>query len=104
MTFTPSATAQTYPTTDARHWLLDDERDLYIAASCRDLTSSLDVSVKLVEYRGKRTPKKLTEEQEARESKASALIHDYARACDPGVLRSVLKRLAMERANGEVVK
>ena len=58
---------------------------------------NLTVSVRLSEYRTKRAPKKLTPEQEERESRASDLIHDYARACDPGVMRALIRRLAMVR-------
>lgn len=84
-----------FPTDDARAWLFDVERAMLSALLCDDLSVSVNIAVKLSEYRGTRTPKKLTPEQEARESAASRHMGAYTRAL--GSPRTLLFALAAER-------
>ena len=84
-----------FPPGDTRAWLSDEERDMLAALLNSDLSVSVNISVKLVEYRGVRTPKKLTVEQEARETVASRQFGAYCKAV--GSTKSLLYRLAATR-------
>lgn len=59
---------------DVHAWLYDDEREILAAFCNPDVLVEIDVSVKLHEYRGKRLPRRLTPEQQARVDAASRHI------------------------------
>lgn len=84
-----------YDGDDVRAWLLDDERAMFDACHNPDISVSITVSVKLHEYRGKRSPKRLTPEQEERERVASRQMGPRCRGL--GSVGNLLFLLAGER-------
>jgi hypothetical protein len=95
MPFEPTEAGKAFPEDDIRRWLDDEERAVLEAFDCPDIQASISVSVKLEEFREKRKPKKLTEEQSARERAASK--HIEWRFAGYGSVRRLLAALATHR-------
>lgn len=92
---TPTFPRPGYDDDSLAAWLTSDEAAMLDALLCDDISVHITVSVKLAEYRNKRAPRKLTPEQEERESAASRHMDAYCRGLTSA--RRLLLALAAER-------
>lgn len=95
MTPAPTFPRPGYDDDSPAAWLTADEAAMLEAVLCPDITVDITVSVRLKEFRGRRPPKRLTDEQIEREDAASRHMAAYQHAL--GSIPRFLMLLAAER-------
>jgi hypothetical protein len=95
---------------DVLFWLDPVEKGFWLAVTCPDLTVSLSVGVRLAEFAGLSSKKRLvlekkeTPEQHEREVLASELLDERYMTCLASTVRTLLHRLAVERKKNHALK
>lgn len=96
---------QDFPDDDMRAWLTDPEREILEGANCPDLKATVTIGVELAEHQearksgGKRSRKKLTPEQQERESAAGKKIRGKLVGMSSRTIHTLLAMVAQLRAS-----
>ena len=95
---------------DVLFWLEPVEKGFWFAVTCPDLIVNLSVGVRLAEFSGLSSKKRLalekkeTPEQDARERLASELLDERHMTCLASTVRTLLHRLAVERKKNHTLE